>query len=62
MDLGEHAARFRFRDRDRARQFTASSDAVLADVGIELVQIPPPVSASELLAEPAWPDDFGYVR
>jgi hypothetical protein len=30
MDLGEHAARFRFLVRDRAGQFTASLDAVLA--------------------------------
>ena len=43
MDLGEHAARFRFRFlvRDRAGQFTASFDAVLADAGIEVVRIPP---------------------
>jgi len=32
MDLGDHAARFRWRDRDRAGQFTDSFDAVLADV------------------------------
>ena len=43
MDLGEHVARFRFRSlvRDRAGQFTASFDAVLADAGIEVVKIPP---------------------
>src|SRR3954449_12344029 len=41
MDLGEHAARFRFLVRDRAGQFTASFDAVIADAGIEVVKIPP---------------------
>ena len=32
---------FRFPVRDRAGQFTASFDAVLADAGIEAVKIPP---------------------
>src|SRR6476659_5169958 len=41
MGLGEHVARFRFLVRDRAGQFTASFDAVLADAGIEVVKIPP---------------------
>jgi putative transposase len=41
MDLGEHAARFKFLVRDRAGQFTAAFDAVLADTGIEVVEIPP---------------------
>ena len=41
MDLGEQAAQFRFLVRDRAGQFTASFDAVLADAGIEVVKIPP---------------------
>jgi putative transposase len=42
MDLGDHAARFRFRFlvRDRAGQFTAAFDAVMADAGIEVVKIP----------------------
>jgi transposase InsO family protein len=35
MNLGDHAARFRFLVRDRAGQFAASFDAVLADAGIE---------------------------
>ena len=39
MDLGEHVARFRFLVSDRAGQFTASFDAVLADAGIEVVRI-----------------------
>jgi len=40
MDLGDHAGRFRFLVRDRARQFAASFDAVLADGGINVVKIP----------------------
>jgi putative transposase len=34
MDLGDHATRSRFLVRDRAGQFTAGFDAVLADAGI----------------------------
>jgi transposase InsO family protein len=41
MDLGDRAADFRFLARDRAGQFTASLDAVLAAAGIEAVKIPP---------------------
>jgi hypothetical protein len=41
MDLGEGVTRFRFLIRDRAGQFTAAFDAVLAGVGIEVVKIPP---------------------
>jgi putative transposase len=40
MDLGGRAARFRFLVRDRAGQFAASFDAVLADAGIEALKIP----------------------
>jgi hypothetical protein len=43
MDLGERAAQFRFLVRDRAGQFAASFDAVLADAGIGVVKIPPVV-------------------
>jgi hypothetical protein len=35
MDLGDHAADFRFLVRDRAGQFTGSFDAVLASTGAE---------------------------
>src|SRR6201994_1974007 len=41
MDLGDRAAGFRFLVRDRAGQFTAAFDAVLADAGTEAVKIPP---------------------
>jgi putative transposase len=37
----EPVARFRFLVRDRAGQFAASFDAVMADAGIEVVKIPP---------------------
>ena len=51
MDLSEHAARFRFLVRDRAGQFTASFDAVMADAGIEVVQIPPRCPRANCYAE-----------
>ena len=51
MELGDRAADFRFLVRDRAGQFTASFDAVLAGAGIEAVKIPPRSPRANAYAE-----------
>jgi hypothetical protein len=51
LDLGDRVAEFRFLVRDRAGQFTASFDAVLADTDITVVKIPPRCPAGELLRQ-----------
>jgi transposase InsO family protein len=51
MDLADRAATVRFLVRDRAGQFTASFDAVLAGAGIDAVTIPPRCPRPNCFAE-----------
>jgi putative transposase len=51
MELGDRAADFRYLVRDRAGQFTASFDAVLAEAGIEAVKILPRSPRANAYAE-----------
>jgi transposase InsO family protein len=51
MDLGDRATGFRFLVRDRAGQFTAAFDAVLAGAGIAAVKIPPRSPRANAYAE-----------
>ena len=51
MDIGDRAADFRFLVRDRAGQFSASFDAVLAGACIEAVKIPPRSPRANAYAE-----------
>jgi putative transposase len=51
IDPGDRATSSRCLVRDKAGRFTASFDAVLADVGIEVVKIPPRSPRASVYAE-----------
>ncbi len=50
-DLEDRASDFRFLIRDRAGQFTAAFDTVLADAGIQIVKTPPQSPKANAYAE-----------
>jgi putative transposase len=51
MDLGEHIDQFKVLIRDRAGQFNATFDAVLADAGVTVCKIPPRSPQANAYAE-----------
>jgi len=51
MDLGERADEFGYLIRDRAGQFSAAFDAVLADAGVTVCKIPPRCPRANAYAE-----------
>jgi transposase InsO family protein len=51
LDLGDRVAAVRYLVRDRAGQFTAGFDAVLADAGITVLKIPPRCPRANAYAE-----------
>jgi transposase InsO family protein len=51
MDLGEHAARFRFLISDRDSKFTATFDAVFAGVDIRIIRTPVRTPRANAIAE-----------
>src|SRR4051794_35833252 len=51
MDLGDPADQFKVLIRDRAGQFTATFDAVLADAGVIVCKIPPRSPRANAFAE-----------
>ncbi len=60
MDLGDRAADFQFLVRDRAGQFTASFDAILADAGITTIKIPPRTPRANAYDDPTAAATFDH--